>query len=102
MYFVVNNNRPLTFDSENAKEYMKTIEWTSRLKVTHLVSNTNMCYETTVDDILRGDKEVVKLAEETNLPYAYTVCRRDLVEDVEGKVQGKLLPIDIYMNPPWI
>jgi len=101
MYFVINNNRPLTSESKSTEEYMKTIEWVSRLKVTHLISNTNMSYETRSEDVLRGDKEVAKISEHLNLPYVYTVCRRDLVEEVEGKVQGELLPIDIYMKPPW-
>ncbi|MDW8800112.1 ATP-binding protein [Clostridium sp. A1-XYC3] len=101
MYFVVNNNRPLTSNEKDTEEYLRTIEWVSRLKVTHLISNTNMSYETTVEDILRGDKEVAALAEKLNIPHSYTACRKDFEDEVRGKVQGELLPIDIYMKPPW-
>lgn len=101
MYFVVNNNRILTSDSNETEEFLHSIEKVSRLKVTHLVSNTNMSYETKVEDILRGDKEVTKLSEKLNIPYKYTVCRRDLVEEVKNKVKGEIFPIDIYMKPPW-
>ncbi|AKA68463.1 division plane positioning ATPase MipZ [Clostridium scatologenes] len=101
MYFVVNNNRILTSDSNETEEFLYSIEKVSRLKVTHLVSNTNMSYETKLEDILRGDKEVIKLSEKLNIPYKYTVCRRDLVEEVKNKVKGEIFPIDIYMKPPW-
>ncbi len=101
MYFVVNNNRPLTANNLDTEDYIRSIERVSRLKVTHLISNTNMSYETTEDDILRGDKEMRELSKKLNLPYKYTVCRRDLEESIKGKVQGEIIPIDIYMKPPW-
>jgi hypothetical protein len=101
LYFVINNNRPQTSNVEGTEEYIRNIEYTSRLKVTHLISNTNLSYETTSEDILKGDKEVKELSEKTKLPYKYTTCRRDLAEDIKGKVQGEILPIDIYMKPPW-
>jgi len=101
MYFVVNNNRPLTATFEQTDEYMKAIERVSRLKVTHLISNTNLSYETTAEDIIRGDGEMLKLSELTGLPYAYTVCTLNMVDEIEGKVHGDIFPIDIYMKPPW-
>jgi hypothetical protein len=101
LYFVVNNNRPQTSNLEDTVEYIRNIQYASRLKVTHFISNTNLSYETTVDDILKGDKEVKALSEKTGLPYKYTVCRKDLTKEIEGKVQGEILPIDIYMKPPW-
>ncbi|AWI05220.1 ATP-binding protein [Clostridium drakei] len=101
MYFVVNNNRILTSDSNETEEFLHSIEKVSRLKVTHLISNTNMSYETKVEDILKGDKEVTKLSEKLNIPYKYTICRSDLVEEIKNKVKGEIFPIDIYMKPPW-
>jgi hypothetical protein len=101
MYFVVNNNRPFTSDMQGTEEYMRDIQRVSRLKITHFISNTNMSYETTADDILRGDSEMVKLSEKTGIPYAYTVCTTELAQEVKGKVHGDIFPIDIYMKPPW-
>jgi hypothetical protein len=101
MYFVVNNNRPFTLDSINAEEYIKNIERASRLKVTHLISNTNLSYETEVKHILAGDKIILELSERTGIPYKYTVCRKDLLDRVRDQVKGELLPIDIFMKRPW-
>lgn len=101
MYFVVNNNRPFTKDSEDTEEYIAAIERASRLKVTHFISNTNLSYETTAEDILKGDRIVKLLSEKLNIPYEYTVCQRKLVEEIKGKVSGEVYAIDIYMKPPW-
>ncbi|ABS42242.1 hypothetical protein [Clostridium botulinum] len=101
MYFVVNNNRPLTSNEKETEDYIKSIEISSRLKVKYLISNTNLSYETTVDHILKGDEIVLELSKKTGLPYKYIVCRKDFVDDIEGKVHGEIFPIDIYMKPPW-
>ncbi|QGU96440.1 P-loop NTPase [Clostridium bovifaecis] len=101
MYFVINNNRPLTGDVEAVQSYIKDIEKASRLKITHLISNTNLSYETKIEDILKGDKLSKKLSEYLDIPYKYTACRKDFKDDIRGKVQGEILPIDIFMKKPW-
>lgn len=101
MYFVVNNNRPQTSSNIEIEEYIRNIQYTSRLKITHLISNTNLSYETTEEDIIKGDREVEELSKQLEIPYKYTVCRRDFAEKIQGKVHGEILPIDIYMKPPW-
>ncbi|NFM46324.1 ATP-binding protein [Clostridium botulinum] len=101
MYFVINNNRPLTSNEKETEDYIKSIEISSRLKVKYLISNTNLSYETTVDHILKGDEIVLELSKKTGLPYKYIVCRKDFVDDIESKVHGEIFPIDIYMKPPW-
>jgi hypothetical protein len=101
MYFVVNQNRPFTSNGKDTKEFIHEIETASRLKVTHLISNTNLSYETTIEHIIKGDEVVSKLAKELNLPHAYTVCTEDKVEEVKEKVHGEILPIEIFMLPPW-
>ncbi|WP_027633204.1 ParA family protein [Clostridium hydrogeniformans] len=102
MFFVVNTTRPFTSDKNGVEEYIGSIEKASRLKVTHFISNTNLSYETTIDNVLKGDKEVLELSKKLNIPYKYTVCRNDMVEEIKGKVHGEeVFGIDIYMRPPW-
>ena len=62
MYFVVNNDRPFTLNKIETITYMKSVERASRLKVTHLISNTNLSYETKVEDIIKGDKIVLAVS----------------------------------------
>lgn len=101
MYFVINSNRPFTQDFVSIKEYMDEIERASRLKITHLIANTNLSYETTVEDIIKGDKLVAEISQKLSIPYKYTVCRNDLIEEIKGKVHCEVYSIDIYMKPPW-
>ncbi|MHC6178427.1 ATP-binding protein [Clostridium sp. JNZ X4-2] len=101
MYYVVNNERPLTSNNEDTEEYIKFIEASSRLKVTHLISNSNLSYETTVSDVLKGDRMVKKLSQKLKIPHSYTVCRADLADEIQAKASGKIFPIDIYMKAPW-
>ena len=101
MYFVINTNRPFTSNSADVVEYFKAIERTSRLKITHLISNTNLSYETVPQHIMDGDKIVAKLSKELDIPHAYTVCRNDLVQEMTGKLQGDIFGIDIHMLPLW-
>lgn len=101
MYFVVNNNRPFTSNKEQTIEYLKSIERASGLIVTHLISNTNLSYETNTEDILKGDKIVSEISQQLEIPYKYIACRKDLEENVKNRVQTEVYPIEIYMNPPW-
>lgn len=101
MYFVINNNRPETSDAQGVQEYLNEIERASRLKVTSLISNTNLSYETLPEHIIKGDKIVSDLSKEIGLPYKYTVVRKDLVNDVKDKIQGEIYAVDIFMKKPW-
>ena len=101
MFFVINTNRPFTSNPTDIKEYIKAIERASRLTVSHLISNTNLSYETVVQHIIDGDKVVASLSKELSIPHAYTVCSNELVEEITGKVQGDIFGIDIHMLPPW-
>lgn len=101
MYFVINGNRPFTSNDKDTLEFLRDIERASRLKVTHLISNTNLSYETTKEHIIKGDREIVELSKKLNIPHAYTVCSEELAEEVKGKILGKIFPIHIYMLPPW-
>ncbi|MFA9398120.1 MAG: ATP-binding protein [Clostridiaceae bacterium] len=101
MYFVINNNRPLTSNNEETKEFIESIERTSRLKVTSLISNTNMSYETKVEDIINGDRETDILSKQLNLPYKYTCFKKEFLDRVKNDIKGEPFCIDIYMKPPF-
>lgn len=101
MFFVVNTNRPFTSDSKSAEDYISDIERSSRLKITKLINNTNLSYETSVEDVLKGHEEVKKITDKTEIPYVYTVCRKDLQDEVEKLVDVDIFSIDIFMTPSW-
>lgn len=102
LYFVVNYNRPLTRDAHSVLDVLTAIEGTSRLKVTKLINNTNLGAQTTLKDIQRGEELLLELVRLTGLPHAFTAVRSDLVEEARRVVKGEILPLTIYMKPPWL
>lgn len=101
MFFVINASRPLTKDLPSAREYLEAIQRTSRLHVTQLVNNTNLSYDTDLSGILAGEALTRELSQVLGIPQAFTAVRRDLAEAAGELIGGEILPIDIYMKPPW-
>lgn len=101
MYFVVNNNRPFTPNSNDTEEYIRDIEKSSRLKVNNLISNTNLSYETEIEDIIKGDKVVKELSQKLDIPYRYVVCKKEFQQQVKDEVNAEIFGIEIFMMPPW-
>jgi len=101
MFFVVNNDRPFTSNKVDTIQYIKSIERASGLIVTGLISNTNLSYETSVEDIIKGDKIVTDISLELKIPYKYIVCTKELAGIVKHKLHATVYPIEIYMKPPW-
>lgn len=101
MYFVINTTRPFTKDAEGVISFITEIQNASRLKVKYLVNNTNLSYETTPEIILEGQKIVEEVSEKTSLPIAFTTVREDLIPKVEDKIKNQIMPIKIFMLPPW-
>lgn len=100
LFLVVNTCRPFTRDADGIIAVMRGIEKTSRLQVNALVSNTNLGSETNVNTILEGHRVVTEAARQAGLPVAFMGVRRDLVEAV-GDVDVPVLPVDLFMRPPW-
>lgn len=102
MYFVINTNRPFTSTPEGIVEYVDSIQRASRLKATYLVNSTNMSYETTVDDIMRGQEIIRKASKMLNIPVKYTCVREDLVDKLPDGVDGEIFKLKIFMRPVWL
>lgn len=102
MYFVINTNRPFTSNTEGILEYMKSIQRSSRLKISYLVNNTNLSYETTVEDIVRGQKIVKEVSEKINIPVRYTCVREDLIDKLPQEMLGEIFKIKLFMKPTWL
>ena len=101
MYYILNNSRLETSNCRTASKYLKSIELASRLKVTDIISNAHMMKETEYNHILKGDIESLELSKFLNIPYKYTVCTRKFEEVIKNKVNGEILPINLYMDMPW-
>lgn len=102
MYFVINTNRPFTYDTDGIVEYLNSIERSSRLKVSYLINNTNMSYETAVNDIMNGQKIIEEVSLKLGIPIRYTFVREDLIDRLPEGIIGEIFPLKIYMRPSWL
>jgi len=102
MYFVINTNRPFTSTVDGIVEYVESIQSSSRLKVSYLINNTNMSYETKAEDIIKSQETVKAASERLNIPIRYTCVREDLVDKLSDGIYGDIFPIKIFMRPAWL
>ena len=98
--FVLNANRPGTNTVEGALESLQAIQKSLGLSVTHIVHNTHLCRETTVEDICVGAELARAVSKSCGLPIlCHVVCYSliSLLPDLKEPV----FPIRLYMNKPW-
>ncbi|WP_003542504.1 hypothetical protein [Desulfotomaculum nigrificans] len=102
LYLVVNTCRPLTRDFAGVVKMMQGIEKNSRLKITGLVSNTNLGRHTDVAVMLEGYHKVSQMADRLGLPVAFMASPRELAAEVQANLPGvDILPLEFYMKTPW-
>ena len=78
------------------------MEATSKLKVTGLINNTHFIRQTTVEDVLKGQKLAKEVSELTNIPIKYVSCLKELIGSLPNNLEGEILPIDLYMREEWM
>lgn len=101
MLFVLNANRHQTNTVDGAVSYLRSIEESSKQKVTALVNNTHLCRNTTVEEIMKGQKLCADVSKVLGLPIKYVVVEKQFVDMLPKGLQGEIFPIDIYMKKPW-
>lgn len=103
LLMVINANRPETSDAEQTIQYLRDIEFMSGIKVTGLINNTHMLWETTVEDILRGDALVRSVSEKTGIPVKYYTFLSSLTAELEGMdLLGEPFPVNLMLRPEWL
>lgn len=101
MLFVLNANRRQTNTVEGAIHYLKSIEEGARQKFTAIVNNTHLCGDTTIEEILRGQRLCEEVSQALGLPIKYVVVEKKFAEALPTDLQGEVFPINIYMKKPW-
>ncbi len=86
MLFVASKYRPLTENAELTVENMREIEYYSRLNITHLVNNSNIGDETTLEYIENSLEYADEICRLSGLPRAFTsVVKSDFCDTLEKK-----------------
>ncbi len=102
MQLVINTKRPFTSNKKEILEMKWMLEYTSKLEVSELISNTNLMEFTDESIIKEGIEIVNEVSEETNLPFNHF-----LVLDKYDKlvpqifIDKKKITLSYFLNKPW-
>lgn len=101
MLFVINTRRPMTDTPEKIEEMIWSIEQSSRMKVTHLVNNTNLLSATTVADVLEGGRMIEEVSRKLDIPVAFTSIRESMAAELSAASDTPVLPLTGMIKLPW-
>lgn len=99
---VINTSRPFTSDYDGIMQMLENLEFSSRLKITELVCNTNLMEFTDEATVLAGVKLLDEIARDKNLKFEnYLVMDRfaDIVPN--GLLGKKRIVLQYFLNKPW-
>lgn len=101
MLAVVSFRRYLTRTANEAAEFLRSIERASRMKLTHIVNNTNLGMETTADMIAESIPQMQALSEEMGLPVA-CVTVPDFVTPPACIPEADVMRVPVVVRLPWM
>lgn len=99
---VINTSRPFTSDYDGIMQMLENLEFSSRLKITELVCNTNLMEFTDEATVLAGVELLDEIARDKNLKFEnYLVMDRfaDIVPN--GLLGKKRIVLQYFLNKPW-
>lgn len=102
MLLVINAYRPETKDLAGVMRYLEGIEYTSKLKVTGLIVNTHMIWDTTTEDVLAGLALAREVSHHTGLPIRYVSAIESALAGLPADTEGEKLTIGMYMRDAWM
>jgi hypothetical protein len=101
LYFVVNTFRPGTETKDEIKERFLLLQSISRLKVTHILNNSNLGEYTEPLDIIESEWIVASAAEELGVYFIGTTVEARLVEKVKNEMESPVFQIHSIDQLPW-
>ncbi|MCR4434537.1 MAG: hypothetical protein QHH06_00565 [Clostridiales bacterium] len=101
MFFVVNTRRPMTDTDEKIGRLIAEIEYSSRLKVTGIVNNTNLLEDTTADDLIQGGKIIEEVSKKLNIPVAFTSGFSESIRHMADNEKKRFLELQKFIKLPW-
>jgi len=101
MFFVINTKRPLTREKQDIVALLRSVEASSRLKVTKLINNTNLQNITTIADLLEGHEIIENISREIDVPIEYITGTSEILSQLPDHVKDKALEIKRYLQLPW-
>lgn len=102
MHLVVNTKRPFTSNEEEIIKMLNMLESASKLKITHLICNTNLMEETTKDIVEIGVKIINNVAKKKDLIFENYLTLENYDKIIPDKILGKKKKVlKYYLSKPW-
>jgi hypothetical protein len=102
MQLVVNTKRPFTSNVEEIATMLSMLEFSSKLKVTELVCNTNLMEDTSAKIVEEGIRITQQAAELLKLDFSHYTVLDEYAERVPDGLLGKTRLVMTYMlKKPW-
>lgn len=102
-YYVVNARRPLQQTAEEVAEMMVQISARVRLKIDGLINNTNLGRESSVTDLLDGQKVCEEVSAKTGAPILYVSGKPEILAAFgDAGYRIPQIPLSIYTFPDWL
>ncbi len=103
LYYVVNARRPLQQSAEEIIDMMEQISARVRLKVDGLINNTNLGRESSVEDLLYGQKVCKEVSVKTGTPILYVSGKPEILAAFDkAGYETPQIPLSIYTFPDWL
>jgi hypothetical protein len=98
--YIVNPYRPWTKSVDAIDGTMRHILGSMRLDHIYILANPNLGYETSAEEFLLGLEKTDELFNGYTIVNSACV-RRDIYEEVKGKTDKSLVPIDLFLTYSW-
>ena len=102
MHFVINTKRPFTSNLQDIIEMKNMLEFSSKLKITEVICNTNLMQLTDVELVQEGIEIINEVAIKENLLFStFLVMETDEIiypNDINNKQKMKL---EYFLKKPW-
>ncbi|MGV8119313.1 MAG: hypothetical protein AB2L14_06070 [Candidatus Xenobiia bacterium LiM19] len=97
--YVINISRPHARELQHINDMMAQVERSSRLRITGIINNTHLLWETTEEVILEGAEVAREIARMNSLPLLFHCVKGDVKVSLPEPV---LSLRKLYFTPPFI
>jgi len=102
MHFVVNTKRPFTSNKTEIITMKNNLETAAKLRITHLICNTNLMEFTDEKIIKSGVQILTETAVETDLIFEKYLVLFAYDQKIPDKIEGKQkYVLKYFLNKPW-
>lgn len=102
LIMVINPYRPFTQNISQIEKMFRDIEFSSRLKITSLISNPNLEEETDLEVIKKGHEIVKEASRQLKKPIKFLTIEKTIFQKIGSlDIEEDIKTIDRYLLLPW-